>query len=96
MIPVVVHYPDLQSAPEGVWWWDGSSRLTAYYTPGSKLRPNGEAVMAQVVGRADQIDVEEFFSSLEDRAPRPSAWVKASVKAMTPIEFLQLMRKQAN
>jgi len=89
----VLHYPTLGSEPEGVWWWDDRPSLASYYTD-KTMQVVGEDRMNGASQRADQIDVPEFFFSLENRSPRPDVWTTATVKNQSPIEYLKLMQKR--
>lgn len=90
---VVLHYPTLGSRPVGVWWWDGGPSLSRYYTD-KNMDVVGQDRMSPVAQRADQIDIPEFFSRLENRSPRPDVWTTATVKNQSPIEYLKFMQKR--
>lgn len=89
MTMAVLHYPNLHSAPKGVWWWeDGAPRLSEFYTD-SALRPTGAARIGHVAEHADAVDIEEFFARLADSYPRPDVWEMVTLGEMTAPEYLR-------
>lgn len=93
MTPVLVHYRSTDFKPEGVWWFDGNSRMARFYTS-PELQTVGEFEMSAVAGRADAVDVEDVFVRMSDRLPGPDVWVTAKISdEMTPPQYLKLLAK---
>ena len=92
---ILIHYPYLNAAPEGVWWFDGSATLRSYYVPeGQSLQIVGARALRSVMHRADEFELEEVYSRLAERPPYPDDWDVTDISdKITPQEFLALSRK---
>lgn len=91
--PILLHSPTSTMAPAGVWWSDGSGTLQRYYYD-KNLQTIGEYEIGPAAAQADTYDVENFFDKKADSQPRPDVWDTATVKEMTPVEYLSHVRKQ--
>lgn len=95
MTPVLVHYRSTDYKPEGIWWFDGNSRMARLYT-NRDLQTVGEFDLSSIASRADEIDVEAAFQRVSERMPQPDVWVYARISdSMTPPQYLKTLAKIA-
>lgn len=91
----LLHYPYWDAKPDGIWWFDGSATLGAYYPDNEALSQVGGHAMRAYHYRADEFDIPGLFARMAERRPMPDHWDWIVLSNIDAKAYLDLMRKVA-
>lgn len=93
MTAVCVEFPNLEEPPIGIWWeHEGEPRF--YYAEND--RPEAALGKTTMLARDPSCALEDYFTHLADRTPRPISWEKMQLaQNLTPEQHLDMLRRVA-